>query len=63
MKMLEYSAEGASLHLDERELLMLMALIQEGRFSFVCEGVTGQALDDLVSTAVTSVRRAREQAA
>ena len=63
MKMLEHSARGATLQLDERELLMLMALVQEGRISFECEGLTGQALDDLVSTAVTQVRRAREQAA
>ena len=63
MKMLDHGPEGATLHLDERALLMLMALIQEGRFSFECEGVTGQALDDLVSTAVTMVRRAREEAA
>jgi hypothetical protein len=62
MKMLEHSASGATLQFDERELLMLMALVQEGRISFECEGSTGQAIDDLVSGAVRQVMLARGKA-
>jgi hypothetical protein len=62
MKMLEHSARGATLQFDERELLMLMALVQEGRDSFECEGSTGQAIDNLVSTAVKQVMQARGKA-
>jgi hypothetical protein len=39
---------------------MIMALIQEGRVSFECEGATGHALDELFSTAVTLVGEARK---
>ena len=59
MNLLDHDADGATIHLDERELLMMMALIQEGRVSFECESLTGQALDDLVSTAVALVGKAR----
>ena len=51
MDLLGYDGEGASLHLNQRELLMLMALVQEGRASFECQSLTGQQLDHLISTA------------
>ena len=60
MNLLSYNAEGATFHLDERELLMVMALIQEGRMSFDCNAPTGQALDELFSTAVQLVEEARK---
>jgi hypothetical protein len=60
MNLLDHNAEGATIHLDERELLMIMALIQEGRMSFDCDAPTGQALDDLFSTAVQLVEEARK---
>ena len=64
MKLLHHDAEGATLHLEARELLMMMALVQEGRDSFNCENATGQALDELVSRTVVLVNeKAREQAA
>ena len=48
MKILEHNGLGASIQLDQRELLMVMALIQEGRDSFECEGQTGLQLDQLL---------------
>jgi hypothetical protein len=62
MNLLDHNAHGATIHLDERELLLMMALIQEGRISFECESKTGQALDELVSKAVVLVDQARKNA-
>ncbi|MCR9106782.1 MAG: hypothetical protein NXI15_15925 [Gammaproteobacteria bacterium] len=59
MNLVNHNAEGATIHLDSRELLMLMALVQEGRCGFDCEGVTGAALDQLVCAAVVKVQEAR----
>lgn len=59
MKIVEHDMHGATLHLDQRELLMMMALIQEGRASFECDGQTGRALDELFSTANIIVEEAR----
>ena len=55
MKLLHHDAKGATMHLEGKELLMMMALVQEGRVSFECESPTGQALDELVSMAVMLV--------
>lgn len=59
MKLLEHDAQGATIYLDQRELLMVMALIQEGRDSFECEGQTGLQLDQLFSSANMLVEQAR----
>jgi len=59
MKILEHNGLGASIQLDQRELLMVMALIQEGRDSFECEGQTGLQLDQLFSSANLLVEQAR----
>lgn len=59
MKLLEHDGEGAVLRLEQRELLMLMALVQEGRDSFGCTAQTGQELDALVSRANMLVEQAR----
>lgn len=59
MKLLEHDGQGASIHLDQRELLMVMALIQEGRDSFECQGQTGLQLDKLFSSANMLVEQAR----
>ena len=59
MNLLNHNAEGATIHLDPRELLMVMALVQEGRDSFECDGRTGQALDQLFCSAVAHVELAR----
>ena len=59
MNLLNHNAEGATIHLNPRELLMVMALVQEGRSSFECEGLTGKALDQLFCSAVARVQEAR----
>ena len=59
MNLLNHNAEGATIHLNPRELLMVMALVQEGRSSFDCEGQTGAALDQLFCRAVARVHEAR----
>jgi len=59
MNLMDYDAESATLNLDARELLMLMALVQEGRDSFECEEKTGAALDQLLCSAVASVLAAQ----
>jgi hypothetical protein len=59
MNLLRHNAEGATIHLDPRELLMVMALIQEGRCSFECDGETGERLDRLFCKAVVQVQEAR----
>lgn len=59
MNLVNHNAEGATIHLDPRELLMVMALVQEGRCSFECQGETGRNLDQLFCAAVTRVQEAR----
>lgn len=62
MKIVNHDDKGATLHLDQRELLMVMALVQEGRDSFECEGETGSAIDQLFCTANVKVEEARRAA-
>jgi hypothetical protein len=59
MKLLKHDAEGASIHLDETELRMVMVLIQEGRIAFDCDSPTGEALDELFRSAAMLVQEAR----
>ncbi|MDG2410695.1 MAG: hypothetical protein P8M21_02540 [Halioglobus sp.] len=59
MKLLEHSAQGASIQLDQRELLLVMALVQEGRESFGCNTNSGCALDNLISQANVLIEAAR----
>lgn len=59
MNILEHSYQGATIKLDQRELLLVMALVQEGRESFGCNTESGRALDDLFSTANLLVEEAR----
>ena len=59
MNLLNHNTKGATFHLDGRELLMVMALVQEGRDSFECDGDTGQALDEMFCSAVVLVEQAR----
>jgi len=61
MDILEHSARGATIRLDQRELLLVMALIQEGRESFGCNTVSGKALDKLFSSANVLVEEARRK--
>jgi hypothetical protein len=59
MKLLKHDAEGASIHLDETELRMVMVLIQEGRIAFECDSPTGKVLDELFRSAAMLVQEAR----
>jgi hypothetical protein len=61
MNILEYNAQGATIKLDQRELLLVMALIQEGRESFGCHTGSGKALDQLFSSANVLVEEARRK--
>jgi hypothetical protein len=62
MNILEHNAQGATIRLDQRELLLVMALVQEGRQSFGCNNDTGKALDELFSSANVLVEEARRKA-
>ena len=61
MNILEHSAEGATIQLDQRELLLVMALLQEGRESFECNTDIGKALDQLFCSANVLVEEARRK--
>lgn len=59
VSILEYGAKGATIRLDQRELLLVMALIQECRESFGCNTDSGRALDELFTSANRLVEEAR----
>ena len=40
MNVIDHSAKGATISLGQRELLLVMALVQEGRESFECNTET-----------------------
>lgn len=61
MNVIDHSAKGATINLGQRELLLVMALVQEGRESFECDTETGKALDDFFSSANVLVEEARRQ--
>lgn len=61
MKVLDYDDRGATIRMDQRELLLAMALVQEGRASFDCNNESGQALDQLFSSANVLVEQARRE--
>jgi hypothetical protein len=59
MNLLSHDAQGATINLNGRELLLITLLIQEGRISFQCDDPTGQALDELFCSAMMLVEEAR----
>ena len=61
MNIVEHNDQGATIRLDQRELLLVMALVQEGRQSFGCNNDTGKALDELFSSANILVEEARRE--
>jgi hypothetical protein len=61
INLLEHSAQGATIQLGQRELLLVMALIQEGRESFGCNTDTGEALDEFFSVTNVHVEEARRK--
>lgn len=61
MDILEHTARGATIQLDQRELLLVMALIQEGRESFGCHTDSGRALDDFFCSVNVLVEETRRE--
>lgn len=61
INLLEHSAQGATIQLGQRELLLVMALIQEGRESFGCKTDIGEALDQFFSETNIQVEEARRR--
>lgn len=61
MTLLEHDATSATIQLGQRELLLLMALIQEGRESFGCNTDTGKALDQFFCAANLKVEETRRK--
>jgi hypothetical protein len=59
MNILEHDTQGATIRFDQRELLLVMALVQEGRESFGCNTDSGKAVDELFSLANLLVEDAR----
>jgi hypothetical protein len=59
MKILKHDGRGATIRLEQQELLLVMALVQEGRTSFGCNTESGQALDQLFSSANVMVEQTR----
>ncbi|MEZ5572997.1 MAG: hypothetical protein R3E64_13375 [Halioglobus sp.] len=61
MNLLEHNGNGATIELGQRELLLVMALIQEGRESFGCNTETGKALDQFFCSANILVEETRRK--
>ncbi len=59
MKILQYSGKSVVIDLSQRELLLAMALIQEGREALQCESEASKALDALFASANILVEQAR----
>jgi hypothetical protein len=61
MNLIEYDGQSATIQLGQRELLLVMALIQEGRESFGCDTDTGKALDQFFCSANLLVEETRRK--
>jgi hypothetical protein len=61
MNLLEHDGHSATIQLGQRELLLVMALIQEGRESFGCDTDTGKALDEFFCSANIVVEQTRRK--
>jgi hypothetical protein len=61
MNLLEHDGQSATIQLGQRELLLVMALIQEGRESFGCDTDTGKALDQFFCSANVLVEETRRK--
>ena len=61
MNIVEHDTHGATIRLEHHELLLVMALVQEGRESFGCNTESGKAVDQLFSLANILVEEARRR--
>lgn len=59
INLLEHNGHSATIQLGQRELLLVMALIQEGRESFGCNTDTGKALDEFFCSTNVMVEEMR----
>ena len=62
MEILDHDSEGATIHLDMRELTAAMLLVQEGRAAINLWEPTGRSLDELFKEAVALVAGDRKHA-
>ncbi len=62
MKILRYTSKSAVIDLSQPELLLAMALIQEGREALQCNSDASKALDTLFVSANILVEQARRKA-
>jgi hypothetical protein len=61
MSILEHSAGGATIRFDQRELLLGMTLMQEGRKCLACHTDSARALDEVFISANVLVEVARRR--
>ncbi len=61
MNILEHDTQGATIRFDQHELLLVMALVREGRESFGCNTKAGQAVDEAFNLANILVEDARRR--
>lgn len=61
MNILEHDSQGATIRFDQHELLLVMALVQEGRESFGCNSASGKAVDEALNLANLLVEDARRR--
>jgi hypothetical protein len=61
INLLHHDAESAVIELGQRELLLLMALVKEGRDSNGCDASHGTLLDDFFISANVLVEKARRE--
>lgn len=61
INLLQHSPRGAVIELDQRELLLLMALVQEGTESFGYSNTLGKSLDQFFVSTNKIVEEARRE--
>lgn len=55
MEILEATPDGAKLHFEPYELLLLIAIVEEGRISFECDFPVAEALERGIRSATIRV--------
>ena len=61
MSILEHSADGATIRFDQRELLLGMTLMEEGRKYLACHTDSARVLDEVFTSANVLVEVARRK--
>ena len=60
MQLIDHDAEGAILRIDQKELLMMYALVQEGRIAFECDSPRGLAIEKGLQGAAMRIAKAQK---